>query len=529
MSSNPGLPIGRFLLGFFATVALALVVLAVWLGITGLGVRSDLAELQTASTDAQQAASTNDWASLADNVSGARSHAVSAAETLNSVPWTWASGFPVVGETVVAAATLTSATSAILSASEGIETLAIEAMSGGTPKDAGSEATNSGSDRTASAGALPGSSFAATLQSLAPAAANLQDAVTAAQEWEQPVADLNMANILPSIRPQLLAAQAQVLEIVQPISAAADNLWGFNLTRHYPYAAQIAHHAMLDEGVKSDYVVSLDPRIVASLLQLTGPITISETTIDAETAERYFTHDIYIEHPDSTEKDAVTIAFLRKLFQKLQSAQFDLTQLWSALAKPVEQGRLLIWSKDSATQANLEQTPLSGALDSQAGPVVTAALNNSAGNKIDSYIDQTLTYTVTGQCDANTVQGRLDVTVSLDKLPPGLPTNYIASRADIPEPYEYGSSAMLVHLYGPIGAQLTRFQIDGRDANAMVGHEMAHPVWGTRVLLPAESSVRVSANFDQPAYPGQDLAAIPQPTVRDATVVVVDERDCATS
>ena len=59
------------------------------------------------------------------------------------------------------------------------------------------------------------------------------------------------------------------------------------------------------------------------------------------------------------------------------------------------------------------------------------------------------------------------------------------------------------------------------------GWERGRPVWGNKVEIPAAGSVRVSASFSQPAYPGQQLAVVPQPMVQDSEVVVRDRRDCA--
>ena len=582
---SPARTIGLFLFGFIGAVAIGVMGLAVWFGITGLSLKSDFEAVQSAGDLTRAALQAGDLDSAARYLPAMQTAASDLDDGLSSAPWSWARDFPVVGDTVTAAATLAAVANDNLDYGDD---LAPALRSLADTDDAESD-------------------LAATTATLAEVAPTLGALAASVEESAITLAALDTSGVLSAAAPRVEAARDQFMDLVDPVTQAAaaaevvpglmgmaeparwlvilsqpaeargsgggffgamaiveadagtltlqgseDNsrlayveqdlsdlpeeyqrlwgqdaqyLWGYNLTRHFPYSAQIAQQAVAEGGDPTDYVLSLDPRVVGRLLALTGPVTIEGNTLTSKNAERFFTHDIYVRYPDAAEKDRITLAFLDELFAQLGPGDVSPNEVWAALSDSAQTGRVLLWADDPEAQQALERTPLAGVVPEEEGPWVTAAFNNSAGNKIDSYVDAKLRYTLTGSCESGTVTGQLTARLRLDRLPEGLPA-YISGRSDRKDT-AYGSSSMLVHLYGPVGATLTSFTVNGAETPLMAGREREHPVWGQKAQLPPGKWVTVQATFEQPAYAGMEPVVAPQPMVRDTTVIVEDERDCA--
>ncbi len=553
------------------------VALGLWFGITGALAARDALALRAEADAIEGDLRTRSYASAVSALPDAAAHAASLRDRLTGAPWSWAQQFPVVGPSVAAGAVLAISADRVLSEFDGWShglvsasasgdiALVSAALAGAAPdlSDTAVAAQQAADDVAAiDADALParlrapmrslqqqvidiveplahGAAVARVLPGLLGVDEPVRWLVVLSQPGEARGSGGGFYGAYASVvvsegsfAMESSRANGPETRVAQDLSALpaeyrrlwgsdAQYLWGFNLTRHYPYSASVAR-AALDPG--ADYVVSLDPRAVAGLLALTGPVTVDGITLDQGNAELFFARDIYLRYPNSYEKDQVMLAFLEQVFGQLSAARLDPESLWEALGPAVDEGHVQVWSPDPEVAAALAATTLSGAVP-ESGPWVTAAFNNTAGNKIDSYVDSALEYRVTGSCASGTVDGELSATLSLAQIPPGLP-GYVSGRNDRPDA-PYGTTSMYVHLYAPPGAQGTSFVVNGEPALVTSGTELGRPVWGTKVQLAPGQPVTVAATFTQPAYPGQPLVAQPQPMVQDAEVTVVDGRSCS--
>ena len=132
--------------------------------------------------------------------------------------------------------------------------------------------------------------------------------------------------------------------------------WGMNLDRHFPYAGLLMHRGSPPGGRRDHH----RPAWVAGLLEVTGPISAAGVTVDEDSAEAFFTRDIYAQFPDPTKKDAVTVALIDQMMRKLAGGELNPVALWDALAAPASQGRLLTYSSDAKVQRALERMPTGG-------------------------------------------------------------------------------------------------------------------------------------------------------------------------
>lgn len=568
---------GRFARGFTAGVLAGVLGLVVWFVITGVDIARDLASLRDSATELESAVSGGDYATAGALLQQAAAEAASLDGALSSAPWSWAQSLPIAGESLVAGSILVSAADGILAAASVVG-------AGLSGAGAGADVATVAAALQDASPALAATAYAAqeavgvvssidTTDVLGPLRGPMEQARRQLLSVAEPVEQgASVASILPAMlgldRPtrwlvvlsqpaeargsaagffgaylpvdvtqgQFVPGEARpnngIAYVEQDISGMPDEyerLWGpdaaylyaYNMTRHYPYAASVARRAL---DPSADYVVSIGPRAVAGLMELSGPVTVGGVRLDASSAEQFFARDIYIRYPDPSEKDGVMLQFLQQMFVQMSPFELDPAALWRALGPSVAAGQVQAWSPAPIVADALAASPLGGAVPAKSGPWVTAAFNNNSGNKIDSFVRTKLQYEASGACQSGVVQGSVTATLELDQVPAGLPAWVVGRNDETDMPY--ATSAMTVHIYGPSGAMGKSFEVNGAREPASQGFERGHPVWSTRVQLAPGVPVTVKATFDQSAFPGQTMKVTPQPMVQDTAVTVLDKRSC---
>lgn len=564
----------QFARGAGAGILVGLAGLVLWLLVSAGFAGYHLAGLRLAADSIRTDLAEGDDQQVAQGLTELGKHAAGLGRWLGGAPWSWFGGLPVVGETVTAGVVLAQASDAVVApvapaAAELVELTAGDFAQAAAALNAQAPALTESAraavayqplvasidpegvlgplrEPVASAqqeflNAVPGITGAAAGATVLPGLLGLEQPTDWVLVAAQPAeargsgagfwgafgimrADDGQLSLLPNTNNELFNVPAD-LGTLPPNFAAlwgeqSAFIWGHNLTRHFPYAAQLMAQSVASLGVEPQYVVALDPRVVAGLLSLTGPVTFGDVTIDEGNAEEFLTTGIYQQFPDAAAKDAVALGLMSQLFAKLTGAPLQPRDLARALAGPLSQQRLVVWAADPAQEEVLALSPIGGAIPT-AAEVATVAINNSAGGKMDAFLDTAIDYTLTG-CNES-VTGSIQVDLTLN-VPPDLPP-YITRRIDQPG-QPYGSSSVLLHFYGPVGASLNSLTIDGATAKVSSGVERDHPVWGTSVELPAGQPVSVVASFAQPDHPGV-AQFLPQSMVRDSVVRVSDQRSCS--
>ncbi len=208
-------------------------------------------------------------------------------------------------------------------------------------------------------------------------------------------------------------------------------------------------------GDHIDGVMALDPYALAALLKFTGPITVSglPQQLTYSNAAEVLLRQEYIDEPALTQQDArqsilqeaLTVGFHRLLSGSLPAPN----QLAAALSPEVRQGRLLFWSDQPAVQPLLRRLGLEGAFPQpgRSSDVLAVTVANAAHNKIDSYLEES----VSEQVSYNPADGHVSASValSLDNQAPrsGLPIYLIGSPGggDLP----LGTNYMWLSVYSP--------------------------------------------------------------------------------
>lgn len=207
---------------------------------------------------------------------------------------------------------------------------------------------------------------------------------------------------------------------IMPVTAAQDALYGDVVGRFVQNASMptdFAETAALATAwwqrlghPAPDLVVSIDVPAIGALLRVTGPVTLPDGTI--------LTGDDIVQRllvePYTTMDSAQQTVFLQSAVSSavagLSTQQIDPLRWLSALATPIAEGRVSVWSADASTQELLAVSSLGGpsARLAAAGPDAFAVyLNDGTGGKMDVYLDVELSI-VSAVCRPD---GRADVHV----------------------------------------------------------------------------------------------------------------------
>ena len=297
-----------------------------------------------------------------------------------------------------------------------------------------------------------------------------------------------------------------------------------NVSAHFPYAARL-WLAMWQRktGQKLDGALAVDPEALSYLLAVTGPATLPDkTTISASNVVALTQQTLYARYPSdalAAQRKKVLLAVARAVSDKVLGFRGSTTALVKAAGRAAGQRRLLVYSTDKDTQADLEQTSLSGAVLPTNGAYAGLVVNNDAGNKLDYYLDRRMTWTRTGCGNRREVT----VTVTLTNAAPSGLSAYVVERNDHPR-YRTakGDNRLGVFYYGTNGAFLESATLDGKRAQIGRGTEQGHPVYFADVEMPRGRSRTLVLHFLEPAGTGAPTV-LRQPLVRPVSVSVHDQ------
>jgi hypothetical protein len=192
--------------------------------------------------------------------------------------------------------------------------------------------------------------------------------------------------------------------------------------------------------------------------------------------------------------------------------------LLKAMGRAAGERRLLLWSADPAIQAQLETTPVSGVIPRTTKPYAGLSIVNDGGNKLDYYLDRSISWQRTG-CGSTR-----DVTVTI-KLHNGAPANvspYVAERSDRHSyPVKRGDNRLEVAYFATQGGVMRSVTVDGAPGTAGIGSERGHPVYTVDLELPRASTRTIVFHLQEPGTPGPPRV-LRQPLVRPLYVSVRD-------
>lgn len=301
-----------------------------------------------------------------------------------------------------------------------------------------------------------------------------------------------------------------------------------NLSPHFPYAA--ATWTALWErqhGRRLDGAIATDPVGLSHLLRLIGPVSLpGGEKVTADNVVDLTERQAYARYDDQHARKRFLMRIAGAVADAVTRVRPDPRQVVPVLSKMVHERRLQIWSRRDAEQRRLAATPLGGTLPGRPGPYASLVINNSAGNKLDYYLDRQVEYRL-GPCRADghrvsRVRVRLVNDVPRRKLP-----GYVTSRLDRPgRRHTPGSNLLWVSLYTAPGTKLGSVRIDGRSASALQAVERSHPVLTTMMHFAPRQARTLEFHLLEPASQARPVVPV-QPLARpQQTRVVWDTRGC---
>jgi hypothetical protein len=300
-----------------------------------------------------------------------------------------------------------------------------------------------------------------------------------------------------------------------------------NLSPHFPYAARTWTALwQRQKGERLDGAIALDPVGLSHLLRLVGPVTVpggqrvtSENVVDL--TERV----AYDRYTDPAERKRFLIAVAEAVDRALTRASTDPLKALPVLTAMTKERRLQVWSRHAAEQRHLSAVPLGGTLTTEPGPYAGLVVNNSAGGKLDYYLNRSLDYDI-GPCREGTRSSSVRVRLTND-VPTGRLPTYVTGRLDSPgRPQEPGSNLTWISLYAAVGAKLRGAWVDGEPAQVIMQTERSHPVFSIVLEFAPRQSRTVRLDLTEPVSVRPPVVP-EQPLVRpQQTRITQDTRGC---
>jgi hypothetical protein len=299
-----------------------------------------------------------------------------------------------------------------------------------------------------------------------------------------------------------------------------------NVSPHFPYAAQIwASMWQKHSGQKVDGVIAVDPTALGYLLAVTGPATLPDKSqVNGANAAALTQATSYARFPEASatanaRRKSYLLAVAAASSTKILSASGEPTALLRAAGQAARERRILVWSADPAVQADLAQTSVAGVIPTTTAPYVGLSVVNDGGNKLDYYLDRSLTWQRTG-CGPTR---QTTVTIKLTNNAPasGLSPYVTARSDDRGYPIEPGDNRLTVSYFATQGAEMDDVTVAGKPGTSSVGAERGHPVFTVDVEMPRGTSRTIVMHLTEPAGNGSPIV-LRQPLVRPLQVKLLD-------
>ena len=279
----------------------------------------------------------------------------------------------------------------------------------------------------------------------------------------------------------------------------------------FPTVAEAVHQMWKPPAAPVDGVLYMDPEALATMLKLTGPITLPGLSrpLTARTAAPFLLRDQYIEFPDDDRHDFLVDA-ATKVFRQLTSGDLPGPRaLADTLAPAVHERRLLFNSFHAGEQDLFERLNLDGALPPVQGDFLSVRASNRGRSKIDAFMQRTVTYDVSADPTSNTVHATVTVTVQNDAPASGLPYPVIGNHLDRPS----GTSSTTVSVYTPLG--LTDVTMDDESIGRGADEEYGRNRYSALLDVPPGDSRTVTFELEgaMDLRAGYHLDLVPQPLV----------------
>ena len=254
------------------------------------------------------------------------------------------------------------------------------------------------------------------------------------------------------------------------------------LSPDLPTVAQVISQLYPASGGRQlDGVLTVDPAGLAALLKITGPIKVPglEQTLNARNTEKFLLHDQYTQFgPENNRTDFLADA-AEVTFRKLVRSDIPRPDtLVSILGPAVADGHLRWTMLDAEAQPLPEALQTTGSLASDPGDFVQLVTQNYANNKLDAYLQRSLSYDLTVDPTTGEASGTAHIELTNNGPSSGLPEGVIGNERNAPK----GTNISQVSLYSALSS--TSARLDGQPVDLQSFTEAGRHAVTVMVTIP---------------------------------------------
>lgn len=268
-------------------------------------------------------------------------------------------------------------------------------------------------------------------------------------------------------------------------------------------------------------VLGVDPTGLAAILELTGPVAVPSLAnpLDATNAVGLLTRQQYLLFPDRAEREDLLAEAVDATFSALVEASLPAPERLGQVLGAAARGRhLQMWSPVPAEQAFFARIHADSALEIPPGSDGFSVVQQNVGNnKIDAYLQRSVTYEVTVDGDDGSLSGMIRVVLENRVEDLSWPDAVVDNQRGAPR----GTNVASVALHAPW--TVTSSTIDGETELLGPGRELGMNAWDTPVLqIPPGGEVVLEAQISGAVdlSNGYRLQLVPQPLTSPEVVDV---------
>lgn len=228
----------------------------------------------------------------------------------------------------------------------------------------------------------------------------------------------------------------------------------FTMSPNFPTSVELfqATRKMTDKPT-FDGAFSIDPIVLAHLLQATGPLTLaSGEVVDADNAASILMSEPYERFGmDNGAMDAYFNEVSAGMFAKLTGSQWDIAAMWDQIVRSAQEGRISAWFDDAALEDLAHQYGLDGTLpeDNAEQTQLGIYFNDYSIGKLEYH----LSYSQRATCDAE--QRTMTVTMDLHNgITDAIQSGYTLGLRNIERGIDVRTMMLDVLFFAPPGGEI---------------------------------------------------------------------------
>lgn len=275
-------------------------------------------------------------------------------------------------------------------------------------------------------------------------------------------------------------------------------------------------------GRAPDSIVSVDPYVLRALISVVGPVQLADgLTLDADNFIQTLLVDPYMTL-QAEQQSSLFGAAVESVFQRITAGGLDPIALVQAMASPVAEGRVSVWSAHQEENDVFRAGVLGGPAVRQdlAGAGAFAVnFNDATGAKLAAYLDITMSAAVLECRDDDLADVAVTVTIG-STAPAEIETWPIALTGGGLFGVAQGDIGTNISVSAPSGSYLGGVIVKGEPYPAASATDAGHPSAAARVNLSPGEVNTLEYRFTVPVEDARSLQIIHTPLMNEPSVTV---------